>query len=165
MHFEPDFKLPVNESAKAMWFVFHEGRLLIKAGDETRLIPRSTELAEFDISPIHKQYLGRLEGLPCYAAELTHNCIAADGFAFKGLRSLFGRLDEGMAALRALAGHALHHDGGLFVRPGQRDDQTHHHHDDQDAPRRQPVQQPRLHVQTREFRYDALEHRALFSTG
>ncbi len=93
-HFEPDFTPPATESTRALWFVFHEGRLLIKAGDEGQLIPRSRDLAKFNISPIRKQYLGRLEGLPCYAAELAHNRSVADGFAFEGLRQLFGRLEE-----------------------------------------------------------------------
>jgi len=94
MPFNPDFTLPATESDRSLWFVFHEGRLLIKTGDEDQLIPRTRDLEDFDISPIHKQYLGTLDGLPCYAAELAHNRIVADGFAFEGLRRLFGRLEE-----------------------------------------------------------------------
>ncbi len=67
---------------------------MIKAGNEGQLIPRTRDLADFDIFPIHKQYLGTLDGLPCYAAELAHNRIVSDGFAFEGLRQLFGRLAE-----------------------------------------------------------------------
>ena len=77
-----------------MWFVFYEGRLLIKAGDTGQLIPRNRDLAKFDIAPSHKQYLGSLDGLPCYAAELLHDRNLPDGFQFEGLRQLFGRLDE-----------------------------------------------------------------------
>jgi NAD+ diphosphatase len=94
MPFKPDFILPTTESARSLWFVFNEGKLLIKTGDEDRLIPRTRDLAKFHISPIHKQYLGTLDCLPCYAAELAHNRIASNGFAFEDLRRLFGRLEE-----------------------------------------------------------------------
>jgi NAD+ diphosphatase len=94
MPFRPDFILPAAESARSMWFVFYEGRLLIKTGDTGQLIPRNRDLANFDIVPIHKQYLGSLDGLPCYAAELLHGRNLPDGFEFEGLRRLFGRLEE-----------------------------------------------------------------------
>ena len=94
MSFEPDFTLPATESARSLWFVFHDGKLLTKAGGDGQLIPCSRDLADADISPIHQQYLGKLDGLPCYAAVLTENHIVSNGFAFIGLRRLFGRLAE-----------------------------------------------------------------------
>jgi len=96
MQFEPDFKLPATESADALWFVFQAGKLLIRAGNEGQPIPRSRDLTDLKIAPIRKQYLGRWEGLPCYAAELANNKTLAEGFAFEGLRQLFGRLEEDM---------------------------------------------------------------------
>ena len=94
MAFKPDFTLPATESARSLWFVFHEGKLLIKADGKDPLIPCTADLAKLDISPIHKQYLGALDGLPCYTAELLKNDHVSDGFAFKGLRRLFGRLED-----------------------------------------------------------------------
>lgn len=96
MPFKPDFKFPTTESARSLWFVFHEGRLLIKPDDEDQLIPSARELTESDIAPIHKQYLGTLDGLPCYAAELAHNKTVPHGFALEGVRRLFSRLEEEM---------------------------------------------------------------------
>ena len=92
MPFKPDFIHPTTESARSLWFVFHEGRLLIKAGDEDQLIPRARDLAKFEISPIHKQYLGEMNGFPCYAGELAHNHTLLDGFSFENVRKLFGLL-------------------------------------------------------------------------
>jgi NAD+ diphosphatase len=94
MSFEPDFILPTTVLARSLWFVFHEGKLLTKADGDSPYIPCSRDLADADISPIRQQYLGKLDGLPCYAAVSTKNDIVSDGFAFIGLRRLFGRLAE-----------------------------------------------------------------------
>jgi NAD+ diphosphatase len=94
MSFEPEFTLPATESDRSLWFIFHKGKLLTKAGGEGQLIPRSRDLANADISPIHKHYLGKLDGLPCYAAVLADNHISSDGFEIEDLRRLFGRLEE-----------------------------------------------------------------------
>jgi NAD+ diphosphatase len=96
MPFKPDFNLPATESARSLWFVFHEGRLLIKADDEDQLIPNARELTESNIAPIHKQYLGKLDGHPCYAAELAYNGAVPHGFELEGVRRLFSRLEEEM---------------------------------------------------------------------
>jgi len=96
MPFKPDFTLPVTVAARSLWFVFHEGRLLIKTGNEGQHIPRTQDLAKFDVSLIRKQYLGTLDDLPCYAAELAHNHIVSNSFAFEDLRRLFGRLEENL---------------------------------------------------------------------
>ena len=102
MPFNPDFTFPATESARSLWFVFHEGRLFIKAADTDQLIPRNRDLVNLDIAPIHKQYLGTLDGLPCYAAELSYNRNLPDGFEFESLRRLFGRLGEEFNLMRRL---------------------------------------------------------------
>lgn len=95
MPFIPAFKPLSADFSRALWFVFYEDRLLIKANEGTDLIPRSQDLTKYGISPIYKQYLGSLNGLPCYAAELTCNQTEVDNFAFKGLRELFfSQLEE-----------------------------------------------------------------------
>ena len=94
MLFKPDFTLPATESPRSLWFVFHKGKLLIKTDGKGPLIPCTQDLAKLDISPTHKQYLGALDGLPCYTAELLNNHDVSNGFAFKGLRRLFGRLED-----------------------------------------------------------------------
>ena len=94
MPFKSDYTPPATEPAQSLWFIFHEGRLLIRAGGEGQLIPRTLDLAKFGISPIHKQYLGTLDGIPCFAAELTNKHSVSNGFAFEGLRRLFGWMED-----------------------------------------------------------------------
>jgi NAD+ diphosphatase len=94
MPFKSDFKLPAAESARALWFVFQKDRLLLKTNDNGCLIPCTRDLAAFNLSPIHKQYLGSLDGLPCYAAEMPDALSLSDGLVLQGLRETFGRLEE-----------------------------------------------------------------------
>jgi NAD+ diphosphatase len=94
MPFKPDFKLPAAESARALWFVFQKDRLLLKTNGNGCLIPCTHELADFNLSPIRKQYLGALDGLPCYAAEMPAAPLLSDGWVLQGLRDTFGRLEE-----------------------------------------------------------------------
>jgi NAD+ diphosphatase len=94
MAFKPGFILPKTESSQSLWFVFHEDRLLVKTGDTDQLIPCKRDMVDFNIVPIQKQYLGTLDGLACYAAEISHNRNVSKTFEFEGLRQLFGRLKE-----------------------------------------------------------------------
>jgi NAD+ diphosphatase len=84
------------------WFVFCSNKLLIKS-DEFG-VPYSRSLAELNLSPVRTQYLGTLQGHPCYSAEVPPDTIAPEGMSFKELRSLYGVLDEDIFLL---AGKAL----------------------------------------------------------
>jgi NAD+ diphosphatase len=94
MPFEPDFKLPAAASSQALWFVFQKDRLLLKTSGNGSLIPCSLDLAEFNLAPIRKQYLGALDGRQCYAAEMPDAEPPADGWTLQGLRETFERLEE-----------------------------------------------------------------------
>ena len=89
MPFIPAFKPPSADLTRALWFVFQEDRLLVKTNGDGCLIPNSRDVAGFDPYPIRKQYLGSLDGLPCFAAELPKNNNPLEKFEFKGLRELF----------------------------------------------------------------------------
>ncbi len=95
MPFTPNIIRPSNKSDEALWFIFHQDRLLIKTGTNGYIVPRLRDLEKFKPSLIRKQYLGSLDGTPCHAAELNNNNDVLDGFALKGLRELFfGQLEE-----------------------------------------------------------------------
>jgi NAD+ diphosphatase len=95
MPFTPNIIRPSNKSDEALWFIFHQDRLLIKTGTNGYIVPRLRDLGKFKPSLIRKQYLGSLDGTPCHAAELNNNNVVLDGFTLKGLRELFfGQLEE-----------------------------------------------------------------------
>ena len=95
MPFTPHFIAPPNESPEALWFVYHRHRLLITTGTNGYRVPRFRELEKFEPLLIHKQFLGSLNDIPCYAAELPSDDPVTGQFELKGLRELFfGQIEE-----------------------------------------------------------------------
>jgi NAD+ diphosphatase len=86
------------------WFVFSPPKLLLKAERDTLNIPLIKNLKELGLSPIRRQYLGTLQGYPCFSAEVSPDTIAPEGLSFRELRSVYGFLDEDIFLL---AGRAL----------------------------------------------------------
>lgn len=89
-------------NTEACWFAFSASRLLVK--DKGPAVPSARSLAEFGISAIRTQYLGMLEGKPCYSAEISLDIAAPAGMSLRDLRSTFTILEED---LWLLAGRAL----------------------------------------------------------
>lgn len=88
----------------AYWFVFKSGQLLVQEHDGAPRLPVSWTLEELGVAPLRTQYLGTLESRPCYSAEVAADMTAPSGMAFRGLRSLFGAIEED---LFYLAGRAI----------------------------------------------------------
>ncbi|MDB4441934.1 NAD(+) diphosphatase [bacterium] len=108
MPFTPNFIPPSKESEEALWFVYHQDRLLIKTGTNGYLVPRLQDLEGFKPSLIRKQFLGSLNEIPCYAAELSNDNTVSDKFALKGLRELFfGQLEEELIWIAGQANQLL----------------------------------------------------------
>ncbi len=89
MSFVPAVVISSKKTEPAWWFVFRGGKLLIELRDKAVAIPCATHLESLNLQPIRKQYLGTLDGRPCYSAELAANASAPEGMAFQGLRPLF----------------------------------------------------------------------------
>jgi NAD+ diphosphatase len=89
-------------SVEACWFAFSASRLLVN--DKGPAVPSARNLAGLGISAIRTQYLGTLEGKPCYSAEISPDVAAPAGMSFRDLRSTFAIMAED---LWLLAGRAL----------------------------------------------------------
>lgn len=88
--------LDIPDNAPAVRFVFRDGQnLLVDPAQPDRLLA-VPEFAAATAVP-----LGRLDGVPCLAVAAPAETPPPDGLEFVGLRSLHGRMDEG---LRCLAG-------------------------------------------------------------
>jgi len=86
------------------WFVFSLNRLLVNTYNDNISIPFVKTIEELNIVPVRTQYLGTLEGQPCYSVEVSSNIKDPDGMSFRDLRSLYGTLEEDIFIL---AGKAL----------------------------------------------------------
>ena len=87
-------------SDQRFWFVFSGEKLLCR---EDGAGPLPADLAELGLVPIRQQYLGCLDGRPCFSAELPPGQPAPVGYTFERLRQAFDHLDE---TLIAVAGRA-----------------------------------------------------------
>ncbi len=86
---------PQNGGQTSLCFALKNGRLLIKTDNDRVRIPECRELAGCALSLIRRQYIGRLDKRPCFAAEIASGDPPAAPWALKPLRSLLTRLDEG----------------------------------------------------------------------
>ena len=83
------------------WFAFRGQELLL---DAQLGVLRCGALEELGVEALRTQFLGELDGVPCFSAELAAGAAAPSDAGFHSIRSLFGRIsDEWMM----LAGRAL----------------------------------------------------------
>ena len=93
--FLPGLVPPGPPSGPALLFAFRGAELLVEENGAVTSIPKA------DSARGH--YLGRLGGLDCYAGGLEPDTDASPGTAFRGLRSLYGVLDEDVYAIAGRA--------------------------------------------------------------
>ncbi len=98
--FEPAYASPAEPAADAVCFVWREDKILARAGDPP-VLPLLGDVAQLAIGGA-RHYLGRLEGVDCIAIRAPSGTVA-DGWEWRGLRSLFLQLPD---AWLALAGRA-----------------------------------------------------------
>jgi NAD+ diphosphatase len=94
MQFIPHFKQPNKSTQQAIWFVYQDEKLVVKVNGDSVTIPGSADLKRVNLVPAHQQYLGTLDGCDCLAAELPPDVRIPDGWEVKGLREMFGALEE-----------------------------------------------------------------------
>jgi NAD+ diphosphatase len=85
----------------ALTFLFHAGRLLVRESDLA--LPEPAFVAQLAFAPQQLQPVGLLNERYCQAGWVDDDALAPPGYAWRGLRSLFGELDE---ALLGVAGRA-----------------------------------------------------------
>lgn len=88
---------------KVYWFAFCVNKMLVKVDNDKYSIPYLNSLQQLNISPVRTQYLGMLEGHPCYSAEISPDTSAPEGLVFIDLRSLYGILEEDLFLLAGKA--------------------------------------------------------------
>lgn len=87
-----------------VWFVFRGGDVLVLAsGDDRRVLPSSSDLLRWALQPGRTSFLGRLAGTGVFAAELPVDVPAPEQTMFRGLRAMYGLVDDQVFALAGRA--------------------------------------------------------------
>ncbi|MBP2673615.1 MAG: diphosphatase [Deltaproteobacteria bacterium] len=93
---------PPDLGREGWWFLFHADRLLVRARGEAAEVPFLADPADLRVLPGRAQFLGTLDGKPCFTGELE-DPIGPGETSFRSLRSLLGALPEEMFALAGRA--------------------------------------------------------------
>jgi NAD+ diphosphatase len=101
--FVPDTALPTEQTVPGWWFAFQNHKLLVYRKGNANQIPHLISLAELGLEPVRVQFLGTLDNHPCYSAELPPDAIVPSDMALRGLRELYGTLDDDLFALSGRA--------------------------------------------------------------
>jgi NAD+ diphosphatase len=108
MAFVPGFQPAVEPAPRALCFGFDTSKILVKLEGELPLIPAMEELPALRPVPAWRHYFGEWNGASCWAVCFAAGMPAPAGFAWKGLRELFGRVDEEMVWVAGRAGQLVH---------------------------------------------------------
>lgn len=85
----------------ALTFLFHQNRLLVREADQA--LPDAAVVTGLALDPQRLQPVGLLDKRYCQAGWLDDEAQAPAGYGWRGLRSLFGEIDEALlgVAMRA----------------------------------------------------------------
>ena len=77
----------------ALWFIFHDRKLFVDENNN-KPVPYLTDLSELSLIPDRIQFIGRLNDIPCFSAEVLEIENIPSQLSLIELRQLFGLLDE-----------------------------------------------------------------------
>src|SRR3990172_6404659 len=103
-HYAAAIQPPVEPPPRALWFLFRRSALLVSAPPHAPALPHCHSPKDLGMMLRQTQYLGVLGGEHCFAADVSGEAPAPQGWSWQGLRSLFGALADAQVAL---AGRAL----------------------------------------------------------
>jgi NAD+ diphosphatase len=106
MVFIPGVQGPADASPKARWFLPKQSALLVRAEASGVSLPTLEDVLRFGREPADALYLGRLDGEDCYALD-AGDLEPGEPFAFRGLRSLYGALDDETFAVAGRASQVV----------------------------------------------------------
>lgn len=101
-NFVPGVRFPIE--SPGWWFAFSNNKLLVQTQSNNSQVPWLMNLSEIGLEPIRTQFLGTLNNQPCYSAELPSDAVIPENISLRGLRELYGTIDE---AVFAIAGRAI----------------------------------------------------------
>ncbi len=108
MRFTPGSRAPAAAPLGSLCFGFHAGKLLVKELGGGLAIPTLADLQGLGLPAAWVHYFGEWDGCACCAVCLPPGLPAPEGFAWKGLRGLFGLIAEELVWAAGRAGQLVH---------------------------------------------------------
>jgi len=84
-----------------LFFIFHTGRLLVREGDLA--LPDQALIMQMILDPVQLQPVGLLGERYCQAGWVDDETLVPNGYAWRGLRSLFAEFDEDLLGVAGRA--------------------------------------------------------------
>ncbi len=101
--FKPGITVDEDAVAPAWWFAFQANKMLVSADGASATVPFVDDFSAFGLTVKSRHYLGLLDRHPCYAVEVLDQVSAPRAMMFKGLRELYGEIDEDLFWIGARA--------------------------------------------------------------
>jgi NAD+ diphosphatase len=93
LNFVPGVKLPEVKNNTDLWFIYCSGKLLVEMNDPLS-IPAWYDIKHLESEFVRVHFLGTLEHINCYCAELQNNPSLPEGMEFKELRPAAAALPD-----------------------------------------------------------------------
>ncbi len=108
MIFDPALYPAADSRAPRRWFLFCGDRILVHNRRDQSVLPYFTEVSFAETAHLDAQYLGRLDGIDCFAAELAPDTPLPAGVELQPVRRLLGVIDDELAAVAGRANQMIH---------------------------------------------------------
>ena len=108
--FIPAIEPPREKLEPALWFVFMADRMMVAEEEDDVSIPRFIKPADIGLDTVREWYLGTFDRLHCYCAEISEDAAVPGGMSLRGLRYLYGRLEESLHRVAMKAVHIIEWD-------------------------------------------------------
>lgn len=96
IEFVPGVESAEHNTENDIWFIFNDGRLMVRYINEKVKVPITRELEGYTEAIRNVHYLGKFEGRHCYTAEINETAELQKDFKFENLRSILDLIDENM---------------------------------------------------------------------
>ena len=106
--FIPVFRSDESVSASSFWFIFQNEKLLIPTTENGLVSFCTCSPEQLGLQPVYTQFLGRYGSTNCFVAEIDDKSEPPSTMRFRGLRSLFGTVDDDLFSLAGRAVQILH---------------------------------------------------------
>lgn len=96
MHFIPSFRTISKGEEPGIWLLFRGNELLLQTIEKDMVAPYIEAWGALGVGVVRTQYLGKMNGKPCYSGECTTATSPPEGMGFYPLRHLFNHGEESL---------------------------------------------------------------------